>query len=97
MDRGSWWTTVHGVTQSQTGLSDQHAQMSWWLISNAQWSLGFRLPWHTLMGFPLPLIFDFIPWWSSQGSDESGVSEAWPGPHHLRDTKNLNHQDKQLL
>ena len=22
MDRGDWWATVHGVTKSQTGLSD---------------------------------------------------------------------------
>ena len=24
MDRGSWWATVHGVTKSQTQLSDFH-------------------------------------------------------------------------
>ena len=24
MDRGAWWTTVHGVTESQTGLSNFH-------------------------------------------------------------------------
>ena len=24
MDRGAWWAAVHGVTQSQTGLSDSH-------------------------------------------------------------------------
>ena len=24
MDRGAWWTTVHGVTKSQTLLSDEH-------------------------------------------------------------------------
>ena len=23
MDRGAWWATVHGVTKSQTQLSDQ--------------------------------------------------------------------------
>ena len=22
MDRGAWWATIHGVTKSQTGLSD---------------------------------------------------------------------------
>ena len=26
MDRGAWWAAVHGVTQSRTRLSDQHAQ-----------------------------------------------------------------------
>ena len=29
MDRGTWWATIHGVTQSQTQLkrlSTQHAQ-----------------------------------------------------------------------
>ena len=25
MDRGAWWTIVHGVTKSQTGLSDSRA------------------------------------------------------------------------
>ena len=25
MDRGAWWATAHGVTQSQTRLSDQHS------------------------------------------------------------------------
>ena len=24
MDRGAWWATVHGITKSQTRLSDQH-------------------------------------------------------------------------
>ena len=24
MDRGAWWTTNHGVTKSQTRLSDSH-------------------------------------------------------------------------
>ena len=24
MDRGAWWTIVHGVANSQTGLSDFH-------------------------------------------------------------------------
>ena len=24
MDRGAWWVIVHGVTKSQTRLSDQH-------------------------------------------------------------------------
>ena len=24
MDRGAWWATVHGVTESQTGLNTQH-------------------------------------------------------------------------
>ena len=24
MDRGAWWTTVHGVAKSQTRLNDEH-------------------------------------------------------------------------
>ena len=24
MDRGAWWATIHGVTKSQTRLSDYH-------------------------------------------------------------------------
>ena len=27
MDRGAWWATVHGVTNSQTQLSDFHFQV----------------------------------------------------------------------
>ena len=26
MDRGAWWATVHGITESQTRLSDPHFQ-----------------------------------------------------------------------
>ena len=27
MDRGGWWATVHGVTKSQTRLSETHTHM----------------------------------------------------------------------
>ena len=27
--RGAWWTTVHGVTKSQTGLGDFHSLPPW--------------------------------------------------------------------
>ena len=30
MDRGAWWPTVHGVTKSQTWLSDWHTQKDRW-------------------------------------------------------------------
>ena len=30
MDRGAWWSTVHGVSKSQTGLS-MHAH-TWWKV-----------------------------------------------------------------
>ena len=38
MDGGAWWATVHGVTKSQTQLSDQTKLrslevLSWWLSS----------------------------------------------------------------
>ena len=29
MERGAWWTTVHGVAKSRTGLSDQQAAGGW--------------------------------------------------------------------
>ena len=28
MDRGAWWAKVHGVTKSQTQLSNQHFHFS---------------------------------------------------------------------
>ena len=35
MDRGAWWATAHGITKSQTRLSDlaQHSTMSKRIIS----------------------------------------------------------------
>ena len=30
MDRGAWWATVHGVTKSQTWLSDWHFHFTPW-------------------------------------------------------------------
>ena len=27
MDRGGWWATVHGVTKSQSQLSDKHTYL----------------------------------------------------------------------
>ena len=32
MDRGGWWATVHGVTKSQTRLSDFHFTSSQYLL-----------------------------------------------------------------
>ena len=41
VDRGAWWATVHGVTKSQTQLSDwarMHACMLWWsMIKEKDW------------------------------------------------------------
>ena len=39
MDRGAWWATVHGVTQSQTQLSDQ-AQHSGTIAKNPPANAG---------------------------------------------------------
>ena len=36
MDRGAWWSTVHGVLQSQTGLK----QLSMHTCSLIKWSIG---------------------------------------------------------
>ena len=30
MDRGAWWATAHGVTKSQTWLSDYAQYNTWW-------------------------------------------------------------------
>ena len=40
MDRRAWWATFHGVTKSQTRLSDHHSTFS------AQEVLYAHLPWH---------------------------------------------------
>ena len=34
MDRGAWQTTIHGVSKSQTGLSDEHLHSSWFITVN---------------------------------------------------------------
>ena len=31
MDRGAWQTTIHGVSKSWTGLSDEHLHSSWFI------------------------------------------------------------------
>ena len=33
MDRGAWWATVHGVTESQTRLSDKHFHFVFLLLN----------------------------------------------------------------
>ena len=44
MDRGAWWATVHGVTQSQTRLSDE-AQHSGTIAKNPPANAGTPDPW----------------------------------------------------
>ena len=34
IDRGAWWATVHGVTKSQTRLSDNTQSFNYWQIFN---------------------------------------------------------------
>ena len=36
MDRGAWWATVHGVTKSQTQLSDFSSLQNWFLNLSTQ-------------------------------------------------------------
>ena len=38
MDRGAWWATVHGVTKSQTRVSDEHFHLH---IANTVMVTGF--------------------------------------------------------
>ena len=38
MDRGAWWTTVHGVTKSWTQLSD-------WTMAPHSSTLAWKIPW----------------------------------------------------
>ena len=42
MDRGAWWTTVQGVTKSQTGLSDWQKHRHTHSHTNHQWARGLR-------------------------------------------------------
>ena len=49
MDKGTWWTAVHGVTKSQTQLSDQaqHSPrmhiISFWGILTYEQNAGYLL------------------------------------------------------
>ena len=49
MDREAWWTTVHGVTKSQTRLSDFtfgfHFQALEKEMATHSSILGWRIPW----------------------------------------------------
>ena len=47
MDRGAWWATVHGVTKSQTHLSDQsHMTLSNFYFQKIKAQLRLRAPCH---------------------------------------------------
>ena len=35
MDRRTWWATVHGVTQSQTQLSEEHYHLEYGKFNSA--------------------------------------------------------------
>ena len=65
MDRGAWWATVHGITKSQTQLSDYTCMLScfyhlWGLLGGASgdstWVASPPMLW------PLPLHFIPLFW-----------------------------------
>ena len=43
MDRGAWWATVHGVTKSQTRLSDRHTWTNHWTPRDFPYFPGLRV------------------------------------------------------
>ena len=43
MDRGAWWATVHGVTKSQTWLSDRHTWTNHWTPREFPYFPGLRV------------------------------------------------------
>ena len=50
MDRGAWWSTVHGVTKSRTGLSDLHVFINKvWLNINLLSDIIGNLPFSRLL------------------------------------------------
>ena len=62
MDRGAWWTTVHGVVKSQTGLTE-HSLSSWshpWLASHGIFFSLFLLLPPFFLGVPLFSLFSFL-------------------------------------
>ena len=42
MDRGAWWATVHGVTKSQTGLSNIHFHFQEIVKDRGSWCAAVR-------------------------------------------------------
>ena len=66
MERGAWWATVHGVTKSQTHLSDWillHSVLGYLVYIINAFVLGGKRPTHldycrerTLFGFGIYLI-----------------------------------------
>ena len=42
MDRGAWWTAVHGVAKSQTQLSTHTQRNGWWKNENFPYSLPIK-------------------------------------------------------
>ena len=44
MDRGVWWAIVHGVTESQTQLSDQYFQFSHFLECQRMGNTAYKNP-----------------------------------------------------
>ena len=58
MDRGAWWTTVHGVTKSRTRLRDPaHMQAHAALRLPGFGSLYFLIPAEIFMAFDRHMIF----------------------------------------
>ena len=54
MDRGTWWATVHGVTERQTRLNDSHTQLLYSVVSllNSKGNQLYVYTYPLFFGFP---------------------------------------------
>ena len=64
MERGAWWATIHGVTKSQTWLSDFHIHPTYKVTSQRitsfkVYSLCFQISYPWISEFPMRVIVTF--------------------------------------
>ena len=82
MDRGAWWATVHGVTKSWTGLSDQDHTHIWILCAQSCPTLcdpmDCSLPGPSVHGILQARILEWVATPSSRDLPNPGIEPRSP-------------------
>ena len=78
MDRGAWWATVHGVTKSQTRLSDQAQHLRMKGLSNP--AFWFYLLFSTLLHMRHGGVSVAVTYVCALVSSVFGKHNPFPGP-----------------